>query len=137
MRVVIATDDKKNLNGHFSLANVFMFFDISEDSYSLINEVCFSLDNSHGASLKCKNRKPFCIEERLAAIKGSDVIFVSAIGGPIADRVISNNVYPIEMNAPEGIETVIFKLQSMLKGKQPLWLKRILKHDFLFEGTGD
>jgi nitrogen fixation protein NifX len=137
MRVVIATDDKKNLNGHFAFAGVFMLFDISEDSYSLIKEVCFSVNNSGDPGSRCKSRKPFCIEERLAAIKGSDVIFVSAIGGPIADRVISSNVYPIEMNVPEEIETVIVKLQALLKGKQPLWLKRVLKHDFLFEEAGE
>jgi nitrogen fixation protein NifX len=135
MRIAIATDDRKNLNGHFALSNVFMFFDVTENSYSLIEEVSFGNINDKEALLK--NRKPYCLEERLEAIKGTDVIFVSAIGGPIADRVINSNVYPIEMNAPESIITVITKLQAMLKGRQPLWLKRILKHDFMFEGTGE
>ena len=77
----------------------------------------------------------FCIDERIDSIKGSDVIFVSAIGGPIADRVIAANVYPIEMNAPESIDETLSKLQTLLRGKKPLWLKRILKHDFMFEGS--
>jgi nitrogen fixation protein NifX len=64
------------------------------------------------------------------------VIFVAAIGGPAADKVAGNNVYPMVMNAPEEIEIVMGKLQAMLKGKHPLWLERILKHDFSFEGAG-
>ncbi|MFA5319815.1 MAG: NifB/NifX family molybdenum-iron cluster-binding protein [Candidatus Omnitrophota bacterium] len=127
MRVVIATDDKRNLNGHFALAKIFMFFEVTEDAHRLVNEIHFSPDGEQG--LQCKRSGPFCIEERLAAIKGSDVIFVAAIGGPVADKVICSNVYPMVMNAPEEIEAAMSKLQAMLKGKHPLWLERILKHD--------
>lgn len=134
MRVVAATDDKKKLNGHFALAKIFMFFEVTEDSHRLVKEVCFTPNT--GESPEYKKHKPFSIEERLAAIRGSDVIFVAAIGGPAADKVAGNNVYPMVMNAPEEIEIVMGKLQAMLKGKHPLWLERILKHDFSFEGAG-
>lgn len=134
MRVVIATDDRKKLNGHFALAWIFMFFKVTKDAYCLTGEVCFSPNDEQG--LRCRSRGPFRVEERLAAIKGSDVIFVAAIGGPAADKVIGSSVYPLVMNAPEEIETVMGKLQMMLKGEHPLWLERILKHDFSSEGTG-
>jgi len=133
MRVVVATDDKKNLNGHFALAKVFMFFEVTEDSHHLVKEVCFSPKAKE--SPEYKSHKPFSIAERLAAIRGSDVIFVAAIGGPVADKVAGNNVYPMVMNASEEIEIVMGKLQAILKGKHPLWLERVLKHDFSFEGT--
>lgn len=134
MRVVVATDDKINLNGHFALATTFLFYDVCEESCELLQEAQFLPDNDFDMQNKYQNRKPFCVEERLEAIRGSDVVFVSAIGGPIADRVIAQNVYPIEMNAIEPIDVLLTKLQALLKGKQPLWLQRILRHDFFLEG---
>jgi nitrogen fixation protein NifX len=137
MRVVIATDDRKNMNGHFARCQVFMFYEVMEDTCDLVSEVCFSAADSDIEHLKYSNRKSFCVEERINVIKGSDVIFVSAIGGPVADRVIANDVYPIEMNAAESIESALSKLQELLRGRKPLWLQRILRHDFMFEGPVD
>ena len=132
MRVVIATEDKRNLNGHFAMSQFFMFYDVTADSCDFVQEVSFTPSQPSPGQAR-HNKQPFCIEERLAAIQGSDVIFVSAIGGPIADRVIANNIYPLEMNAPESIEVSLAKLQKLLNGKQPIWLKRIINHDFMFE----
>ncbi len=134
MRVVIATDDRKTLNGHFAVSHFFMFYDVTEESCDLVNEICFTpaLQGDGQAKL---TRKPFCIDQRIEAIKGCDVIVVSAIGGPIADRVIANDVYPLEMNAPESIDVSLSKLQKLLGGRQPLWLKRIINHDFMSERT--
>ena len=132
MRVAIATDDGKTLNGHFALSHYFMFYDVTADSCDCVREIYFTQPDK-GTGQAPVNRKPFLINERIESIKGSDVIFVSAIGGPVADRVIANNVYPMEMNAPESIDVLLEKLQKLLGGKQPLWLKRIINHEFMAE----
>ncbi len=138
MRVVFATNDRENLNGHFALCRYFMFYDITEETCKFNHAASFSPQGgSDDLAIRPVHRKPFSIDERIDAIRESDVIFVSAIGGPIADRVIASGVYPIEMNAVESIEAAIFKLQGLFKGKKPLWLKRILKHDFMFEGPSN
>jgi nitrogen fixation protein NifX len=135
MRVVVATEDKVTLNGHFAIAPYFMFYDITEDDCAFVKEVQFTLKDADAPESQISGKKPFSIDERIDAIQGSDVIFVSAIGGPIADKVIAANVYPIEMNAPESIETSLTKLRALMRGKQPLWLQRILKHDFGYQGS--
>lgn len=137
MRVVIATDDKVNLNGHFARCPYFLFYDVTEEACEFVREVCFLPGDGHVEHPHQTGRKPYRVDERISAIKGSDVVFVSAIGGPIADRVIASSVYPMEMNAAESIERTLSKLQALLRGKRPLWLQRILQHDFMFEGPAD
>ncbi|WP_043646373.1 NifB/NifX family molybdenum-iron cluster-binding protein, partial [Fundidesulfovibrio putealis] len=134
MRVIVATEDKVTLNGHFAIAEYFMFYDITETDCTFVKEARF-IPKDDTPESKISGRKPFGIDERIDAIQGADVIFVSAIGGPIADKVIAANVYPIEMNAPEAIDTSLSKLQALMRGKQPLWLQRILKHDFGYQGN--
>jgi nitrogen fixation protein NifX len=132
MRVVIATDDRQTLNGHFAISRYFMFYDVTPDSCDLVREIHFT-PSPNGDGQARLHRKPFCIEERMESIQGSDVIIVSAIGGPIADRVIANKIYPLEMNAPESIDLSLSKLQKLLTGKQPLWLRRIINRDAVLE----
>lgn len=130
MRVVIATDDKETLNGHFALSQFFMVYDITPESCDLVHEIHFAPSQDSDGPLR-SHRKPFCIEERMQCIQGSDLIIVSAIGGPIADRVIANNIYPLEMNAPEAIDVSLSKLQKLLTGIQPLWLRRIINREVI------
>ncbi|WP_300154091.1 NifB/NifX family molybdenum-iron cluster-binding protein [Solidesulfovibrio sp.] len=134
MQVVVATQDKQTLNGHFALARYFLFYDVTEAGWALLREVEFTPGDDDGPVSRISGKKPFRIDERIDAIRGADLLFISGIGGPIADKVIAAKVYPIEMNAPEAIDASLDKLQALMKGKQPLWLQRILKHDFLFEG---
>lgn len=135
MRVVVATEDKKTLNGHFALARYFLFYDITEEGCTFVREAEFTPKDDDGPVSRISGKKPFSIVERIEAITGSDLLFISGIGGPIADKVIAAKVYPIEMNAPETIETSLAKLRALMQGKQPLWLQRVLKRDFLYEGN--
>lgn len=133
MRVVFATEDGKTLNGHFALCRYFMFYDVTPEVCGFVREESFT-PPAGGGQAQSVNR-PFCIDERIESLKDSDVIFVSAIGGPIADRVIASGTYPIEMNAPESIETSLAKLQKLLTGRKPLWLQRIVNHECISERT--
>lgn len=132
MRVVVATEDGKNVNGHFAMSGWFHFYEVEANSSEFVKEVRFEPgDRKETHPGMTPQKKPYCLEERLESIRGWEVIFVSAIGGPIADRVIGLKVYPVEMNVQETISGLIEKLQHMLKyDRLPLWLTRVLQHDF-------
>ena len=129
--MAIATQDGKNVNGHFGSANAFMIFDITEKGYVFVEKVVFGSDGTNA----CKDMKDMKdmkdksmdrLSSRLKALDGSRIVFVSAIGNTASAYVIRNNVYPVRIDPPEEIEQVLSKVQSMLSGKTPIWLKRIL-----------
>ena len=127
MKVILATDDGKTLNGHFALSRTFLFYDITGEGSKLLREVDFIEDGAEEITARYAQKKPFRLDERIDAIKGFDLIFVSAIGGPIVDRVMETGVYPMEVNAPEPIDHILLKLRELLTGNQPKWIKRILE----------
>jgi len=54
------------------------------------------------------------------------MVFSLAIGGVAAARVVNNKVYPLKLPAPEAITDVIGRVQTMMKGTPPPWMRKLL-----------
>ncbi|MDR3437081.1 nitrogen fixation protein NifX [Telmatospirillum sp.] len=137
MKVAFATNDLKRVDAHFGGAKQMVFYDISEESSRLIEAVQFdntsAEDGSHAGDDNDDRLGP-----KIDALKGCSLLFVLAIGGPAAARVIGLKIHPIKLPAIEAIPDVISRVQGMLKGNPPPWLRKVLlddkhKMDFLEE----
>lgn len=126
MKVAFATNDLKRVDAHFGGARQMVFYEITEASSRLIEAVQF--DN---ASAEDGTHDPSDNDDRLGpkveALKGCSLLFVLAIGGPAAARVICLKVHPIKLSAVEPIADVISRVQGMLKGNPPPWLRKALQ----------
>ncbi|MDR3602158.1 MAG: NifB/NifX family molybdenum-iron cluster-binding protein [Desulfosporosinus sp.] len=129
MRIVIATNDGKNVNGHFAGAAAFKIFDVSKNGYELINEVIFDVSDSAKLCSPFRNDNVDRLGQRLKIIEGSKVLFVAAIGPTASARVVRNNVYPVKIDPPEPIDQVLLRMQKMLNGNPPIWLRRIMNSE--------
>ena len=49
---------------------------------------------------------------------------MAAIGGSGAARVVANNIHPMKVTQPEEIEDLLDKLQAVLKGNPPPFLRK-------------
>ena len=63
---------------------------------------------------------------KIAAIKDCAILYVAAIGGSGAARVVANNIHPMKVNEPEQISDLLVKLENVLKGTPPPWLRKAL-----------
>ena len=59
-------------------------------------------------------------------IKDCAILYVAAIGGSGAARVVANNIHPMKVNQPEEISDLLLKLENVLKGTPPPWLRKAL-----------
>jgi nitrogen fixation protein NifX len=124
MRLAFATHDRTHVDAHFASAKTFLFYDVGPDTYSFLEAVQFGTvtqeDGNHDDG-----------EDRLAAkidaLGGTALLFVRAIGGPAAARVVRAKVHPIKLPADEPITAVIDRVRAMLKTNPPPWLRRALK----------
>jgi nitrogen fixation protein NifX len=124
MRLAFATHDRTHVDAHFASAKTFLFYDVGPDAYSFLEAVQFGAvsqeDGNHDEG-----------EDRLAtkidALGGTSLLFVRAIGGPAAARVVRAKVHPIKLPTDESISAVIDRVQTMLKTNPPPWLRRALK----------
>ena len=63
---------------------------------------------------------------RSTPIKDCAILYVAAIGGSGAARVVANNIHPMKVNQPEAIADLLDKLQDVLRGVPPPWLRKAL-----------
>ena len=136
MKVAFATQDMHTLDAHFGGARNLAIWDVSPDGYHFLEAVRFDeVSNQDGAHAEGHDR----IDARVDALDGCALLFVLAIGGPAAARVVGRRVHPVKLPRPEPIGDILERLRTMLNGTPPPWLRKALKgaspagQDFLDE----
>jgi nitrogen fixation protein NifX len=119
MKVAFATQDLERVDAHFGWAKNIAIYDLTPDSYSFVEAVQFAGDlQEDGNEDK--------LQPKLEAIKDCAILYVAAIGGSGAARVVAQNIHPMKVPQPEKITDLIEKLQVVLRGSPPPWLRKVL-----------
>ncbi|MGE4544814.1 MAG: nitrogen fixation protein NifX [Pedobacter sp.] len=117
MKVAFATSDNETIDQHFGLATKFAVWEITTDKAS------FSGMAEIEATTEYEDDK---IDARLKVLDHCTIIYVTQIGGPAAARLVANKIHPVKSKGNEKIEEVVNKLQQVLQGNPPPWLRRAM-----------
>ena len=119
MKVAFATQDLKRVDAHFGWAKNIAIYDVNPDGHRFVEAIQFDGDLKEDGN-----------EDKLApkieAIKDCTILYVAAIGGSGAARVVANNIHPMKVTQPEAIDDLCVKLEDVLKGSPPPWLRKVL-----------
>ncbi|WP_417711790.1 nitrogen fixation protein NifX [Roseibium aggregatum] len=119
MKVAFATQDLKRVDAHFGWAKHIAIYDLEPEGHKFLEAVEFEGDLKEDGD-----------EDKLApkieAIKDCAILYVAAIGGSGAARVVAHNIHPMKVNQPENILELLDKLQDVLKGNPPPWLRKVM-----------
>jgi len=119
MKVAFATQDLKRVDAHFGWAKNIAIYDVSPEGHRFVEAIQFDGDLKEDGN-----------EDKLApkieAIKDCTILYVAAIGGSGAARVVANNIHPMKVTQPEAIDDLCVKLEDVLKGSPPPWLRKVL-----------
>jgi len=124
LRVAIASSDLKSLDSHFGSAKRFAIYEVTPTSCRLLEALAFETvsDQSGAHETEGDDR----IGPKVAGLKGSNLLFVLAIGGPAAARVVGAKIHPVKLNAPESIDSIIGRVQALMTGTPPPWLRKAM-----------
>ncbi len=119
MKVAFTTQDLKRVDAHFGWAKNIAIYEVLPEGHHFVELVEFSGDLQEDGN-----------EDKLApkldAIRDCAILYVAAIGGSGAARVVAKGIHPIKVNQPEEIAGLLNKLQDVLKGTPPPWLRKVL-----------
>jgi nitrogen fixation protein NifX len=119
MRVAFATQDKERVDAHFGWARYIAIYDIDTRGYRYLETHDFG-----GEMAEDGNEDK--LAPKLEAIKDVAIVYVAAIGGSAAARVVATKIHPVKVAGPEPILDILDKLQDVLKGTPPPWLRKAL-----------
>jgi len=119
MKIAFATKDLKRVDAHFGWAKNIAIYEIGPEGHQFLEAIQFDGDlQEDGNEDK--------LAPKIAAIKDCAILYVAAIGGSGAARVVANNIHPMKVNEPEQISDLLLKLENVLKGTPPPWLRKAL-----------
>jgi len=119
MKIAFATQDLKRVDAHFGWAKNIAIYEVTAEGNHFVEVVEFAGDlEEDGNEDK--------LAPKLEAIKDCAILYVAAIGGSGAARVVAKNIHPVKVSQPEEISVLLTKLQEVLKGNPPPWLRKAL-----------
>ncbi len=119
MKVAFATQDQQRVDAHFGWARHLAVYEIDGAGYKFVQDFGFGEDLAEDGNEDKLGPK-------LAAIGDCAIVYVAAIGGSAAARVVASKIHPVKVNQPEPILDILDKLQEVLKGTPPPWLRKAL-----------
>ncbi len=124
MKIAVATQDLKTLDAHFAGARNLAVYDVTAAGHRLVEVVRFeTASDEDGVHADAHDDR---ITPRVNAIEGCALLFVLAIGGPAAAQVVKRRIHPVKLQRPEPIADVLARVQAMLKGTPPPWLRKAM-----------
>ena len=119
MKIAFATQDKQRVDAHFGWARHIAVYDVTADDCRYVQTFDF------GGELQ-EDGDEDKLAPKLAAIHDCAILYVAAIGGSAAARVVALKIHPIKVAQPEAILDILDKMQDVLKGTPPPWLRKAL-----------
>lgn len=117
MKVAFASTDKIHVDEHFGRAEVFYIWDIGPDSAEFNGIVQVKAEGDDEADR---------IEARCSGLADCALVYVAEIGGPAAARLVAKKIHPIKSKDRAPIQDTVVKLQEVLQGNPPPWLRKAM-----------
>lgn len=124
LRVALATQDVKSVNAHFGSAKKLAVYEVTPSSSRFIEAIDF--ENTTGESGEHTSSSGDTLQSKVASIAGCNLLFCLAIGASAAQKVVNAKIHPMKLSAAEPIEEVISKVQTLMTGDAPPWMRKIL-----------
>jgi nitrogen fixation protein NifX len=127
LKIAFCTQDLRRVDSHFGSAPSIVIYEVSPKEHRFVEAVQFdTVSAQDGVHVEEGDDR---IGAKVDAITGCAMLFSLAIGGVAAARVVNNKVYPLKLPKIEAITDVIGRVQVMMNGTPPPWMRKMLSKD--------
>ncbi|HEX7662805.1 MAG TPA: nitrogen fixation protein NifX [Pseudonocardiaceae bacterium] len=121
LKIAFATSDGRAVDQHFGWCQRFDIYDVTaEDAHLIDVRVLMSIPDDESDK----------IESRLDKVRDCAILHICDIGGSAAARVVNAQIFPVKVPEDTSIDVLITRLQGVLAGNPPPWLRKVLRaHD--------
>jgi nitrogen fixation protein NifX len=135
MKVAFTSSDGKTIDQHFGMAAEYCIWEVGPESAEPLTRVSPLL--TEGAPQGAPNEeRGFAAgsdldeEDRTAAranaVSGCAIVCTVQIGGPAAAKLVARKIHPMKTGTEVPIAEMVSKLQQVLKGSPPPWLRKAM-----------
>ena len=117
MKVAFASTDNQHIDSHFGQASTFHLWEVDLKGSQYLGPI------QMGAEGEADEDK---IVAKAEALKGCSIACSLQIGGPAAAKLVARRIHPMKTATEVPIAEVVAKLQAVLRGNPPPWLRKAM-----------
>jgi nitrogen fixation protein NifX len=123
MKVAFTSTDGKTIDLHFGQASEYWIWEIGPERAEVLGRVSpLVTEGALGEALDEEDRT----SARANAVSGCAIVYTQQIGGPAAAKLAARRIHPMKTGREVPIAEVVAKLQEVLKGNPPPWLRKAM-----------
>lgn len=117
MKIAFTTSDGSMIDQHFGQCESFQIWEIGPDQASFLESVT---TETHGSDEEDR------IAARAKILSDCAIVYTMQIGGPAAAKLVAQKIHPMKTNAVVGLPETVARLQEVLRGNPPPWLRKAM-----------
>ena len=117
MKVAFTSKTGEMIDQHFGMAESFAVWELGPDE-------AFPLETLEVKGVDSDEEDK--IAARVALLSDCAIVYTMQIGGPAAAKLVSKKIQPMKTNTEVPVAEIVEKLQEVLRGNPPPWLKKAM-----------
>jgi len=120
MKVAFTSRSGEIIDQHFGQCSHFHIWEIGPDEAKQLNIV---------SAVSTAEDEEDRISARADAIGDCAIVYTMQIGGPAAAKLVARKIHPMKTNTEVPVAEIVGKLQEVLRGNPPPWLKKAMHRE--------
>ena len=120
MKVAFTSSSGDIIDQHFGQCQNFYIWDINPDAASQAGVIC---------GITTEGDEEDRISARANALSDCAIVYTMQIGGPAAAKLVARKIHPMKTNTEMPVAEIVGKLQEVLRGNPPPWLKKAINNE--------
>lgn len=120
MKVAFTTTDGTMIDQHFGQCERFQIWEVGPDQASFLESVA---TEAHGSDEEDR------IAARAKILSDCAIVYTMQIGGPAAAKLVAQKIHPMKTNSAVSLPETLARLQEVLRGNPPPWLRKAMNKD--------
>ena len=128
MKVAFTSSTGETIDQHFGQTDSFRIWEVGPDAAQYLETLKVG---AHGGDE----------EDRIAArsqlLADCAIVYTLQIGGPAAAKLVAKKIHPMKTNVPVSLAETVERLQEVLRGNPPPWLRKAMNRNCTASFTDD
>lgn len=117
MKIAFTSTTGERIDQHFGMARNFYVWEIGPEEAKFLTRI---------AALAGGDDEEDKTEARASAIADCAIVYTLQIGGPAAAKLVARRIHPMKTTTEVSVAEVLGRLQEVLKGNPPPWLRKAM-----------
>lgn len=120
MKIAFTSSTGELIDQHFGQCQNFFIWEVGTDKAEYLTTI---------SAITAATDEEDRIQARASAIAECAIVYTMQIGGPAAAKLVAQKIHPMKTNTEVGIKETVAKLQEVLQGNPPPWLRKALNKE--------